>query len=290
MILGGTAVAHIVRMLRSGLALLAAASAVFAVACTSAAEDDASAPSEDEVVAGGIRARSTDACSATFVFLQKDAYKSTAGRSSDLWPPHTTTVLEVSCQTARGEQRMAPFKENYGTKPGAKDASGNDILVKVDMAPSVVTVNAPWGEMKKLVASYQSCGCDEREFLGLDTIDAEGKGLLEKLAPILECPDGSDALLLALKEKRFEDAKRMAAQCKIKDGVTPAQLSQAIAEVDAEVKKTFSEHHVCNNNALLQMDLFARFRDRKDAAACDPHDRALCYGPKLFFNPKKEVR
>lgn len=277
-------------MLRSGIALLVAASAVLAVACTTAVDDDASAPSEEEVVAGGIRARSTDACTATFTFLQKDAYKSTAGRSSDLWPPHTTTVLDVSCQTSRGEQHMAPFKENYGTKPGAKDAQGNDILVKVDMDPSIVTVKAPWGEMKKLVASYQSCGCDEKEFLGLDTIDAEGKGLLEKLAPILDCPDSNEALLLALKEKRFEDAKRMATACKIKDGVTPAQLSQAIAEVDAEVKRTFSEHHVCNNNALLQMDLFARFRDHEDATACDPHDRALCYGPKLFFNPKKEVR
>lgn len=288
-IFGGTSVAHIVRMVRSGLALLAAASAVFAVACTSAVEDD-SAPSEEEVVTGGIRARSTDACTATFVFLQKDAYKSTAGRSSDLWPPHTTTVLDVTCQTSRGEQHMAPFKENYGTKPGAKDAEGNEILVKIDMDPSIVTVNAPWGEMKRLVASYQACGCDETQFLGLDTIDAAGKGLLEKLAPILECPAGNDALLLALKEKRFEDAKRMASECRIKDGVTPAQLEQAVAEVDAEVKKTFAEHHVCNNNALLQMDLFARFRDHKDAAACDPHDRALCYGPKLFFNPKKEVR
>ena len=64
----------------------------------------------------------------------------------------------------------------------------------------------------------------------------------------------------------------------------------AIAAVEAEVKRTLAEHHVCNNNALLQADLFARFRDRGDAAACDPHDRGRCYGPELFFDPTREVR
>lgn len=285
----GTCVAHIVRMLRPALSV--AAVALLVSACTAAAEDGSGgAASEDEVVAGAIAARGSDPCTARLVFLQKDAYKSTAGRSSELWPPHTTTVLDVTCSTSRGEQHIAPFKENYGTKPGAKDEAGNEILVEIDMPSEVVTVAAPWREMKALVASYEGCGCDEREFLGLDTIDAEAAGLLEKLSPILDCPDSNEALLLALKERRFDDAKRMAAQCTIKSGVSPAELAETAAEVDAEVKRAFAEHHVCNNNAMLQADLFARFRDRHDATACDAHDRALCYGPKLFFNPKKEVR
>lgn len=278
-------------MNRNGLALLlACACGALAVACAGAADDHASKAAEADVVDGALRAQATDRCSARFVFLQKDAYKSIAGRSSELWPPHTTTVLEVTCQTARGEQRVSPFKENHGTKPGEKDAEGNEFLVPVDVDPSVVSVSAPWSEMKKLVSSYQSCGCDESQFLGLDTIDGAGKGLLEKLAPILECPDGSDALLLALKERRFEDAKRITMQCRLKEGVTTEQLEQAVADVDAQVRQTFAEHHVCNNDALLQMDLFARFRDHGDATACNAHNRALCYGPKLFFEPKKEAR
>src|SRR5262245_29962560 len=38
-----------------------------------------------------------ETCTATFRWLQKDAYKNTGGRSTALWPPHTTTVLDVQC-------------------------------------------------------------------------------------------------------------------------------------------------------------------------------------------------
>lgn len=274
----------------SRLLAAAAVSAVAIAACASptSSEDDG-AGTEDEVVAGGIRAKASDPCTATFVFLQKDAYKP-SGRSNEMWPPHTTTVLEVSCQTSRGEQHMAPYKENYGTKPGTKDANGNDMLSRVDMDPSVVTVNAPWGKMKSLVASYESCGCDPSGFLGLDTIDASTQGIVEKLMPILTCPDPVEKILGAIKEKRFDDAKAMASRCRIKDGVSPEQLAKTAADVEAAVKSVYAEHHVCNNNAELQFDLFRRFRDGGDAKACDPHDKALCYGPKLFFNPKREYR
>lgn len=276
--------------LRSFLALGFAALAVSACATPTEVDDDGAAQSEDEVVVGGIRARATDPCTATFVFLQKDAYKETGGRSSALWPPHTTTVLEVSCQTARGEQRIAPYKENYGTAPGKKDAQGNDMLERVDMDPEIVTTEAPWSKMKKLVASYQSCGCDPAGFLGLDTIDTAGQAILEKLLPILSCADPEEAILLALKDKRFDEAKAMAARCTLRQGATAEDVARAAATVEAEVKTTFAENHVCNNNALLQMDLFARFRDGGDATACNPHDAALCYGPKLLFDPAREVR
>jgi hypothetical protein len=272
---------------RALFAAALAAVAVVACASPSPSEDDG-AGSEDEVVAGGIRAKSSDPCTATFVFLQKDAYKA-SGRTNELWPPHTTTVLEVSCQTSRGEQHIAPFKENYGTKPGTKDANGNDLLTRLDMDPQVVTTKAPWGKMKALVASYEACGCDPSGFLGLDTIDAQTQGIVEKLMPILTCPDPAETILKAVKEKRFDDAKAMASRCRIKDGVSPEQLAKAAADVEAEVKALYSEHHVCNNNAELQFDLFRRFRDAGDAKACDPHDRALCYGPKLFFSPKREI-
>jgi len=282
----GTWLAYIVGMVTRALPFL------FLIACAGAASsaDDDGASSEDQIVTSEMRASADDACTATFVFWQKDAYKDVGGRTNDLWPPHTTTQLEVSCQTAEGEQHIAPFKENYGSKPGQKDKNGNDLLVRVQMDPHVVTVHAPWRDMKNLVASYEDCGCDPQGFLGLDTIDADGKQLFEELAPILTCPDGSDAILAALKDRRYDDAKRMAAACRLKDGVTQSQLAETASQVDAEVKKTLAEHHVCNNNAELQADLFVRFRDHDDAHACDPHDRALCYGPKLFYSPAREVR
>lgn len=280
----GTGVAHTVRMIRRVLPVLLVTG--LAVACGTAEDvDDAS---QDAVVAGGMNAKATDPCTATLVFLQKDAYKPT-GRSNELWPPHTTTVLEVSCQTAKGEQHIAPYKENYGTKPGAKDAQGNDMLSEAKMDPEVVTVKAPWSQMSKLVESYQGCGCDPKGFLGLDTIDVEGKGLVESFAPLLSCPDSEDALLGALKQKKFGEAKAMLERCKIKDDLSPESATRALGDIESQVKKLYSDHHLCNNNAELQADLFVRFRDHKDAKACDPHNRDLCYGPKLFFNPAKEI-
>lgn len=278
-------VARTVVMVRRALAALAVTGLL--VACGSSSEDVDQ--SDQDVTALGITAKASDPCEATLVFLQKDAYVS-RGRTQDYWPPHTTTVLEVTCQTARGEQHIEPYRNNFGTKPGTKDANGNDILTRIDMDPNVVTTKAPWREMKKLVTSYEDCGCDPKGFFGLDTIDVEGKGLLESLTPILSCPDSNDALLKALKEKRFDDAKQMVARCELRSDVTAEELAKTAGEVEAQVKKLYFDHHVCNNSALMQADLFARFRDHDDATACDAASKTFCAGPKLFFNPKKEVR
>lgn len=256
---------------------------LIAAACSTEATEagDPNGGSEDEIVAGAIRARASDPCTATFVFLQKDAYKETAGRSSALWPAHTTTVLEVSCQTSRGEQHIAPFQENYGTKPGAKDANGDEILVKVEMDPKVVTTKAPWREMKNLVAAYESCGCDETKFLSMDKLTEQGKALAADIVRVLSCPGGEDALRSAIEESRFAEALQIVATCQVREGMS--------LDVQAQVEKTFADQHVCNNNALLQADLFARFRDHKDASACSAQSK-LCSGPKIFFDPKREIR
>ena len=60
-------------------------------------------------------------CTATFRWLQKDAYKSTPGRNSALWPPHTTTTLSVECGGADGGYA---FHDNHGTAPTATDDAG----------------------------------------------------------------------------------------------------------------------------------------------------------------------
>lgn len=254
-----------------------------AAACaspTTEGGDETNGGSEDEIVSGAIRARASDPCSATLVFLQKDAYKETAGRSSALWPAHTTTVLEVSCQTSRGEQHIAPYQENYGTKPGAKDANGDEILVKIEMDSKVVTTNAPWREMKNLVASYESCGCDETKFLSMDKLTEQGKALAADIVRVLQCPGGEDALRSAIEGSRFPEALSIVATCRVREGMS--------LDVQAQVEKTFAGQHVCNNNALLQADLFARFRDHKDASACSAQSK-LCSGPKIFFDPNREI-
>jgi hypothetical protein len=255
---------------------------IAAAACThpTTEEGDDEGASQDEVISAGMRARASDPCTATLVFLQKDAYKETAGRSSALWPAHTTTVLEVSCQTSRGEQRIAPYKENYGTKPGTKDANGDEILVKTEMDSRIVTTTAPWREMKNLVASYEQCDCDETKFLSMDKLTEQGKALAADIVRVLECPGGEDALRTAIEQSRFQEALGIVATCEVRAGMS--------VDVQAQVQKTFADQHVCNNVAVLQADLFARFRDHKDASACSASSK-LCSGPKIFFDPKREI-
>ena len=98
---------------------------------------------------------------------------------------------------------------------------------------------------------------------------------------VLECPGGEDALRSAIEGSRFPEALAIVATCQVRAGMS--------LDVQAQVEKTFAGQHVCNNNALLQADLFARFRDRKDASACSAESK-LCSGPKIFFDPKSEIR
>ena len=110
---------------------------------------------------------SAEVCEATFRVLQKDAYKETAGRSSDLWPPHTTTVLEVTCD---GEAVDGGFEANHGTEPGQTDANGDVILVEVG------TYSAPGTreELELLLETYATCDCESTtEFLSLDSLQGD---------------------------------------------------------------------------------------------------------------------
>ena len=113
----------------------------------------------------------TRTCTAVFRWLQKDAYKETAGRSSAQWPPHTTTTLRVEC-TSQGQ--TAPevvadvFMENYGTKPGATDANGDVILVEVAQNDAI---EGSRSDLLQLVAEFQKCSCSSAtQFLSMDAL------------------------------------------------------------------------------------------------------------------------
>jgi hypothetical protein len=275
--------------------LAALASAAFLlVACSADSASDDLDDSEGKVIAGGtheMQASPSDRCQAELIFLQKDAYKSTPGHANDFWPAHTTTVLQVTCQTKNGPQTITPFEENHGTKPGTKDpVSGKDMLDKMPVDSKLVTAEATWRDMQKLVASYGDCECQPDTFFSLDKVDAEAAGVVQNLMPILTCPDAPEVLLGALKEKRFDDVKAMLTKCRIKEGTTPAELAKAAAGVDAEVKKAFAGKHVCNNDAQLQADLFTHFRETKEAKVCDPLDKTYCQSPTLFYRPAKETK
>jgi len=259
------------------------------LACAGASDDPASDESNVTSGAGSsIQASPDDPCKARLIFLQKDAYKE-GGRTNQFWPPHTTTILEVSCTTKDGVQTARPFEENHGTKPGTKDATGKEVLEEVQLDPKLVTAEAPWRDMQKLLASYQSCECEPDGFLSLDKVGQEVAGMVEKLLEILDCPEGDEVLLDAIRKNDKETLKRIVPQCRLKEDTSVFKIGVASVKVAKDVKETFEAHHVCNNDAALQVDLWKRFKASRDARACDPKAKAFCSGPKLYFNPNKEL-
>jgi hypothetical protein len=263
------------------------------VACASTASNEESATSGADVTSGEqptMNAAADDSCTATLHFLQKDAYKNGAGRSSDLWPPHTTTILSVTCQTANGPQTIAPFDNNHGTLPDAKDANGTTILVDVAMDPNVVTTTAPWSEMQKLVTTYESCECQPDTFLSLDAVTPNALPIVNEVASLFDCQQPVTDLLAAAKAKNVDQVKDILAGCTLKPDVSLEDFEKTAADVETAVKSTLSGKHVCNNDALLQADLFTHFRDTKEVTACNPHDANRCQFPSLFFRPAVEVK
>lgn len=266
------------------LFLAAALTSAVSVACSAETEGDPAAESDEDAIKG-------TNCEATFVQLQKDAYKETAGRSSKAWPPHTTTTLDVSCTTkASGKQSIgSAFQANYGTEPGAKDKNGDVVLVEVKRE----TVRGSKDAMQRLLKAYTGCGCDPKQFLSMDKLKGDvGEKLLGDVVASIEknvdlaCTNagGKEALVAALRAKDFEKAIAIVPQCSFEGGDLGKTLDAALAEIARSTSTTLAQYHVCNNNAALQAELVERFKSKSVVEACSP-ESALCRGPKWFYNP-----
>lgn len=145
-----------------------------------------------------------ETCRASFHWLQKDAYKDTAGRTSNLWPPHTTTLLDVYCQLDDGDEELltTTFQANHGTEPGAVDANGDVILVEV----RADDIGGTRAQLLELVEAYKTCSCEAAtKFLTLESLEDEAVQALvlnaiSYLQAHLTCavPGGTDAVTTAL--------------------------------------------------------------------------------------------
>ena len=267
------------------LTLVAAAFAGLSVACSAEVVGDGTEAASDEDAIKGTN------CEATFTWLQKDAYKETAGRTSKLWPPHTTTTLEASCTTkAAGKQSIgSAFQANYGTEPGAKDKNGDVMLVEVKRE----TVRGSKDAMQRLLTTYKTCGCNPKQFLSMDKLKGEvGEKLLGDVVKTIEanagltCTNtgGKEALVAALKAQEFEKAIAIVPQCSFEGGDLAATLDKALGEVAKTSSTTLADYHVCNNDAVLQAELVASFDETGKVVACDAAVDA-CRGPLWFYVP-----
>ncbi|MFP6684877.1 MAG: hypothetical protein VB934_09195 [Polyangiaceae bacterium] len=235
-----------------------------------------------------------EACSATLSIWQKDAYKETAGRTSALWPPHTTTTITMSCgRTAQGEQEVIQLAEmaNHGTMVGAVDANGDHILVETSRS---APVSGDREELIALASSFADCECDgETTFLSMDSLDDESAAaLVESLSNYMEANLACDAdtdvatLVSLLQEGAMLEALALLEHCSWKDGADiESGLDAALEQLALELQNTLSDYHLCNNDAKLQTELFERFANEGRVTICDKTS-PICRGPLWFYDPE----
>ncbi|GAB5541591.1 MAG: hypothetical protein SangKO_013510 [Sandaracinaceae bacterium] len=227
----------------------------------------------------------TGACTAQLRWLQKDAYVSAAGRSRPFWPPHTTMQLVVECG---GEVVREAEAANHGTTVDAVDAEGTPILVEV----YAEEVSGSRAELTALADAFEGCECGTT-FLSMDELE---DGLVQELVGELAgyaqehliCSEdigGTDAIVSALSMGDVDFVLANIGACTWASGASWEDgLDDALAAVAAATSETLADYHVCNNDALLQAELFARFRDEGVVSACEGSS-SLCAGPAWLYDP-----
>ena len=230
---------------------------------------------------GGSAAQS---CEAVLTFLQKDAYKETAGRTSSLWPPHTTTTFEISCG---GEVVGSAFMANHGTEPDAVDANG-DLFLE---SQGAVTIEGPRDELEALLDAYTACECDT-QFLSMDALsDSVVQDLVGEItsyvAANLTCsgPVTADDVAMMLSQGDIEGVLVALPDCAWSSGTDwDTGLDQALEAIIAAESETLAEYHVCNNDAMLQAELIEAYATDASVGSCGPMS-PLCRGPAWYYEP-----
>jgi hypothetical protein len=238
---------------------------------------------------GGLGGSGADAgaetCTATLAWLQKDAYKETAGQTSPLWPRHTTTTLDIACG---GKVVRSAFRENHGTKPDAIDKNGDLFLVKV----ASKDVTGQRAALETLTDAYESCECSTK-FLSMDslgddtTIQLVVKELSDYIVAHLTCTGAVDAngLVTMLQNGDIEGVLGVLPNCTWASGFDWSNgFDSALQKIIADAQEALSDYHVCNNDAELEATLFEDFGKTGQPGTCAV-DSPLCHGPKWFYTP-----
>ena len=215
----------------------------------------------------------------TLTVLQKDAYSNVAGRSSELWPPHTTTVFKWE------EGREVQL--NHGTAPEEKDANGNPFLV----ATKVYTFTATKMEMTALQHAYKNAICDNiaSKFLNLAEANTTlEQSLIEGLYNYisththLTCSESvKDSVVAYFKAREISKAVAELTNCNWEKDDWKTAFETVLGDVLGKLGHNLKDYHVCNNDAALQVDLIKYYI--KSGIVKMPQKN--CNGPMMFYVP-----
>jgi hypothetical protein len=233
---------------------------------------------------GGADGSANESCYATFHWLQKDAYKNTGGRNDPLWPPHTTTQIDVHCVDANGIDSVvaSAFRDNHGTDPGTVDANGNPMLTEVKVSDPAPATRA---QLLALLASYQQCECaPATQFLSTTSFNDPavqamiGQSLAYTQAHLICTGAVTTAQIIAdVQSQDYDDAANGLQNCSWDD-------PNAAANELVTLNMGLSQYHVCNNDALLEVQQWETFVSTGAVVACD-NTQSICQSPTWFYTP-----
>ena len=189
--------------------------------------------------------------------------------------------------TCGGQVVSEAIMLNHGTGPEAVDEQGTPILVEVRSE----TATGDRASLEALADGLRDCECGT-EFLSLDALAApEVQELVAELTAYMEanltCPfeGGVGLLIQALNDKDVGTFLDKADECTWASGASWSDgLDEALSYFAEESFKKLSDYHVCNNDAMIQTEMWETFASTGNVPACDTAS-SMCSGPRWLYNP-----
>ena len=218
--------------------------------------------------------------SGTLTVLQKDAYSDVPGRSSNLWPPHTTTVF-----TWEGSEKV---QLNHGTAPNEVDANGDKFLVVV----KEYTFSGTKAQIQSLEDAYISATMDdENKFLDLAAASTSLEtsfisGVKEYFADGANgIPnDGDitkDSLISLFEAKMYKEFATHLPSFGWDKADWKIALETVLGDILQKEGKELNNYHVCNDDAELQVGLINNFISTGNVQMPEK----IADGPLMFYTP-----
>ena len=218
----------------------------------------------------------------TLTVLQKDAYSDVAGRSSDLWPPHTTTVFKW--------EKGRDVQLNHGTAPEETDANGNLFLVEA----KVYSFSGTKSQMESLQANYKEAIYDDatHHFLNL----TDGTAVLEQSfltgmkaymmdgvnGLTITGPISKDSLMILFETGDYYRFGSALPNCNWTQSHWVIAFESVLGDVLGDLGHNLNDYHVCNDDAYLQVGLIKNYISTGKIEIPEKQDD----GPMMFYIPE----
>ena len=219
----------------------------------------------------------------TLTVMQKDAYSDVAGRSSDLWMPHTTTVFKWSNDSV--------VQLNHGTAPDEVDANGDKFLV----VAKTYTFTGTKSQIEALQTAYEGATFDNgttNTFLNLtDGTAALEASLITGIKDYFS--DGAngipndgditkDSLITLYNAGLYKEFGSHLPSFSWTQTNWTTAIETVLGDILSSTGENLSDYHVCNDDADLQVRLVKNFiATGKIEVPTKDND-----GPMLYYTPE----